>query len=157
MHSGTDSALTRAGRAGQTHEFESGCEPQNCWMTLKTQVVWVFSSFSFFKCLCSRVQGAVLCVCPFPPHKGASFRPAVGPEPRMCRVQTAAPLHPVSASALVSTTGGHFPASLCLCYGKRTRSPPERNWQTITLGGKAAKTQRADCKYGLGEGKKGPN
>lgn len=41
----------------------------------------------------------------------------------------------VSASALVSTTGGHFPASLCLCYGKGTRSTPERNWQTITVGG----------------------
>ena len=75
----------------------------------------------------------------------------------MCRVQTAAPLRPVSASTLVSTTGGHFPASLCLCYGKRTRSPAERNWQTITLGGKEAKMQWADCKYRLGEGKKGLN
>lgn len=111
----------------------------------------------FFLNLCSRVHGAALCVGPFPPQKGASFRPAVGPGPRMCRVQTAAPLRPVSASALVSTTGGHFPASLCLCYGKRTRSPPERNRQTITLGGKAAKMQWADCKCQLGEGKKGPN
>lgn len=31
-------------------------------------------------------------MCPFPPHEGASFRPALSLEPRMCRVQTAAPL-----------------------------------------------------------------
>lgn len=30
-------------------------------------------------------------MCPFP-HEGVSFRPALGLEPRMCRVQTAAPL-----------------------------------------------------------------
>lgn len=40
----------------------------------------------------------------------------------------------VSASTLFLTIGSHYPAPLCLCYGKRATSPLERNWHTIIWG-----------------------
>lgn len=46
----------------------------------------------------------------------------------------------VSASTLFLTTGGHYPAPLCLCYGKKRHAAPlERNLYTITRGGEELK------------------
>lgn len=87
--------------------------------------------------------------------RGASFRSVPSQE---CAEFKQQPHSAPSQPPLSSQQLGAIFLLLCVsCYGKRTRSPPERNRQTITLSGKAAQTQWADCKSGLEEGKKGPN
>lgn len=61
----------------------------------------------------------------------------------------------VSASALFPTTGGHYPALLCLCYGKRAHITTGEELADNYMGWRGAKTHSGQITQATTEGMRG--
>lgn len=88
----------------------------------------------------------------------ASSRPADCLEPRLCRVTLTLNIREErlhSASALFPTTGGHYPAPLCLCYGKRAHITTGEELADNYMGWRGAKTHSGQITQATTEGMRG--